>query len=1107
MAHAKAQISTLAKSRAVAVREVPPRSWFAAWAVAGIFVVVYVSVVLTPTGVHVRSLPLAEAWQLFLDTPYVVLGSDQQPDWMANLLLLVPIAFLITGSVWPRRAVGLRWIAALSAFFICFALVLAIKFAQLYFPPRTVTLNYIFAQSLGSFLGIFLFGIFHRQLFALTRSMRLGGPRALEILLAFYAVALFAYFLFPFDFAWTGADLSARLSSLPRLLFAWPNQDRSFVLRLVLLLAGVATTVPLGMLIVARSPAITLSRVAALGFALMAAVCAATALVISATPTLVTIATRTIGIVIGAAIMQRWKPGNPAGWRAAAARALPLLVPAYILAVLFVNDLLATRWRSFAEALAALDWRGLVPFWHYYIVTKMQATASLVVHAAMFAPIGIMVWLRRGNGTTATWLAMGLAFVFAILVEFGRWLRPGLQPDISDTFVAVAAAGIAVRLMPIMLRMFSGASDVGRAAPSPAERTAVRVPGGEGQRVGAVGKAVSYTAAAVLLALDAAMVSRYPLFPGILAAVVALYAICLWRWTGVWLFVLPAALPILDLTPWTGWMYLGESDFLILATIAILMIRAPVERKDLLPTGWSAALVGLYTFSILISLAIGLALSGPAGGSDNPYLRPDNALRLAKGLLAALLLWPFLRQRQRTHGDTMLRFAVGMILGLSLETLTVAGERALFPGLLDFASDYRVVGTFSSMHLGGGHIGAYFAMTVPFLVVGLRRPHPTAILAVLGAGLIAAYALVVTFARTAYVAALIGLAVAVLSWVVSRGRTHRVRAAAAILPVVLLVMVGGILGLAILDSTFMESRLGTIERDIGTRETNWTGGLAFRDDTLASMLLGMGLGTYPRVALSASSPTHAPSNFVVKHEGGAAYLSLAARSSFYLVQRVPVVPGLSYGLTLGIRSPGGPSRIGVALCENVLLYSENCHGGTQDVPAGPSWREISIALGAVNPSKSVLWGLVQRPIILSIYDPIPASTIEFRNVRLTDASGHDVLANGDFASGTERWFATADDHLVWRIKNQYLMLLFESGVLGLGAFLLLAAAAMSHAMRAARDGSLAAAAIGGSIVAFLCSGIFDSLLEAPRIATLFYLVVLLGLQSYRPGPQREAGSR
>jgi hypothetical protein len=38
-----------------------------------------------------------------------------------------------------------------------------------------------------------------------------------------------------------------------------------------------------------------------------------------------------------------------------------------------------------------------------------------------------------------------------------------------------------------------------------------------------------------------------------------------------------------------------------------------------------------------------------------------------------------------------------------------------------------------------------------------------------------------------------------------------------------------------------------------------------------------------------------------------------------------------------------------------------------------------------------------------------------------------------------------------------------------------------------------AAAVAASLAAFLCSGVFDYLLEAPRLATLFYIVAFAGL--------------
>jgi O-antigen ligase len=143
---------------------------------------------------------------------------------------------------------------------------------------------------------------------------------------------------------------------------------------------------------------------------------------------------------------------------------------------------------------------------------------------------------------------------------------------------------------------------------------------------------------------------------------------------------------------------------------------------------------------------------------------------------------------------------------------------------------------------------------------------------------------------------------------------------------------------------------------------------------------------------------------------------------------------------------------------------------------------------------------------LALYNPIPGTTIDVGQIRMFDPQNRDVIANGDFARGTERWFYTDDDHVLWRIKNQYLMSLFEGGLLGLGSLLLLTAVAIAGATRAIAQGDRLGAAVIGSLVAFLCSGLFDYVLEVPRLAALFYLVAFSGLTMMRPMGERAAGT-
>jgi VanZ family protein len=123
-----------------------------------------------------------------------------------------------------------------------------------------------------------------------------------------------------------------------------------------------------------------------------------------------------------------------------------------------MNGLVTSHWRSFDAARAALDVRGLLPLWHYYIVSKTQAMASLAVHAVMFAPVGVLLSLRGKSPRAGAIQAAMIAFVFALLVEIGRWLRPGLQPDFNDAVIAAVSAWLAARAMPSIWLMVGSLS-------------------------------------------------------------------------------------------------------------------------------------------------------------------------------------------------------------------------------------------------------------------------------------------------------------------------------------------------------------------------------------------------------------------------------------------------------------------------------------------------------------------------------------------------------------------------------------------------------------------------------------------------------------------------
>src|ERR1700682_973972 len=71
--------------------------------------------------------PLDQAWQDFLNIPYLSLGISSRADWVANILLFIPLAFLWLGAIWPRTTVARAFASALVAM-ACASLSVGIEF-------------------------------------------------------------------------------------------------------------------------------------------------------------------------------------------------------------------------------------------------------------------------------------------------------------------------------------------------------------------------------------------------------------------------------------------------------------------------------------------------------------------------------------------------------------------------------------------------------------------------------------------------------------------------------------------------------------------------------------------------------------------------------------------------------------------------------------------------------------------------------------------------------------------------------------------------------------------------------------------------------------------
>ncbi len=323
--------------------------------------------------------------------------------------------------------------------------------------------------------------------------------------------------------------------------------------------------------------------------------------------------------------------------------------------------------------------------------------------------------------------------------------------------------------------------------------------------------------AVVSALLTSILLSQHELWAWLVAAS-ATYAVLLLIWPHAWLAVIPALVPVLDLRPFVGWSFFSEFDIAVLVTIVMGYLRiALAPRTTDSPNRKSshAALAAccFLLASCVASLAIGLYPIKPLDlNSFTNYYSSLNALRVIKGPLFAIVLFPLWLHASRTrsdHGNDLL--VAGMLAGLCGACVSVVWERAAFPGLMDFATEYRVTGLFSGSHVGGASLDGYLLLALPFCVfrvLGHTRVGPLSFsLALLAASI---YAILVTFTRTTYAAAAIVL-VLMLVIALPRGTGGRPTNAARLTALSLLAMLVGCMLLVFSSSGYrgLAAALGT----------------------------------------------------------------------------------------------------------------------------------------------------------------------------------------------------------------------------------------------------------------------------------------------------------
>ena len=452
----------------------PPRRWhFIVAAIGYLSLAVYGSLV----PLTYQALDWNEALTRFAEIRYLNLGIESRSDWVANILLFVPLAWLTMGALCVDRS--LIWVAlcAIAVAVACHLLSWTIEFVQLYFPPRTVSVNDIVAETIGGAIGCVAWLVcgqaitnWSRQIWALNRA-RSALPM---LLLPGYVLVLVLIHLMPMDLTISPAEVYHKFKAGRILPIPFSQVDRGWEFAQGTIW-NMIYFAPFGWLLAALhkpdgSARFGLLAIGGVGLLATTAIEAMQLFVYTRSSDTTDIVTGTAAVIAAAAVVRCFSSaadfsrvrssasdlGSTAGARTVekvprgqlrGARVLGWFLP-----VAWCGALAVQYWWPLRFTTAPLPeangvplplWRARrmywLPFKDYYWKSEFESFDQVLQKSISFAVLGIL--LAIGWRLRSTWLAVGLAVLVASVLELGQFFVVAPHfPSVTDVLVETLGA-------------------------------------------------------------------------------------------------------------------------------------------------------------------------------------------------------------------------------------------------------------------------------------------------------------------------------------------------------------------------------------------------------------------------------------------------------------------------------------------------------------------------------------------------------------------------------------------------------------------------------------------------------------------------------------------
>ena len=397
---------------------------------------IYVSVI----PLDLRAVPLNLAGPVFWES---ITSPNQQlsrTNFLANVLLFVPIGFSLMGMVLAdRRRSAIGWVAAFTVSMVISISASAIaEFLQVFAPSRVPSGLDIAAQMIGALLGVVIWSIAGSRLTNWARAALAGREQdRLSRLLSLYVAAWIFVNLAPFDITVDLGLLAERFRSGDIVVVPF-DTSQGVARRTWDVFAGVISAVPLGVFGLA------------VGALIVAAIEFAQIFIRSHAADVTDVISGSLGVLLGVVCAQRMVSIT----RRAPSKSsvLPWQVAPFLVWCLV---LVAYHWQPYDFAIdipavrQKLSSISFVPFTGY-VGSDLDAFNDVLVKIGLAMPLGIAAALIRGRtGTHSLAFTIGAVaatgLVFAI-VELGQFFLPTRTPNPTDVILGVIGAFLGLKV-------------------------------------------------------------------------------------------------------------------------------------------------------------------------------------------------------------------------------------------------------------------------------------------------------------------------------------------------------------------------------------------------------------------------------------------------------------------------------------------------------------------------------------------------------------------------------------------------------------------------------------------------------------------------------------